>query len=174
MSVVPAFEVGIWNTWTLALACIFFHVILRGRIPQRTEGRINILINTIIFPLFVYSIFLPLSLGTAWFYTGLLIFLFGIVLFGLTGTTWATTSPSEPIVKGPYRYSRHPFYFAQLVQIMGMAIASASWVFLLSLIVLFILMNFLVSTEEAFCVKTYGKSYREYMDRTPRWIGLPK
>lgn len=28
--------------------------------------------------------------------------------------------------------------------------------------------------EERFCLDYYGDAYRNYMERTPRWIGLPK
>jgi protein-S-isoprenylcysteine O-methyltransferase Ste14 len=29
-----------------------------------------------------------------------------------------------------------------------------------------------VDTEERDCLKTYGDEYKEYMQRTPRWMGL--
>jgi hypothetical protein len=28
--------------------------------------------------------------------------------------------------------------------------------------------------QERSCLEMYGDAYREYMDRTPRWIGMPK
>jgi protein-S-isoprenylcysteine O-methyltransferase Ste14 len=28
--------------------------------------------------------------------------------------------------------------------------------------------------EERFCLRQYGEAYREYMNRTPRWIGIAK
>jgi len=31
-----------------------------------------------------------------------------------------------------------------------------------------------VNVEEQGCLKKYGDTYREYMNRTPRWIGVPK
>lgn len=31
-----------------------------------------------------------------------------------------------------------------------------------------------ISQEESHCLKKYGKSYQDYIDKTPRWIGLPK
>jgi protein-S-isoprenylcysteine O-methyltransferase Ste14 len=33
---------------------------------------------------------------------------------------------------------------------------------------------FLAITEESATTKKFGDAYREYMKRTPRWIGLPK
>jgi protein-S-isoprenylcysteine O-methyltransferase Ste14 len=37
-----------------------------------------------------------------------------------------------------------------------------------------ILVYFSVVSEERFCLKYYGNSYRECMNKTPRWIGIPK
>ena len=31
-----------------------------------------------------------------------------------------------------------------------------------------------IKMEEAFCLGHYGAAYREYMNKTPRWIGIPK
>ena len=33
---------------------------------------------------------------------------------------------------------------------------------------------YFIKIEEAQCLGHYGAAYREYMDRTPRWIGIPK
>jgi protein-S-isoprenylcysteine O-methyltransferase Ste14 len=32
----------------------------------------------------------------------------------------------------------------------------------------------LIGLEEQGCLKHYGDVYREYMNRTPRWIGIPR
>jgi len=31
-----------------------------------------------------------------------------------------------------------------------------------------------VKAEEPFLIEKYGSTYREYMNRTPRWMGKPK
>jgi protein-S-isoprenylcysteine O-methyltransferase Ste14 len=31
-----------------------------------------------------------------------------------------------------------------------------------------------VPAEERFLLEKYGDAYREYMNKTPRWIGIPK
>jgi len=33
---------------------------------------------------------------------------------------------------------------------------------------------FFLKVEEAECLGHYGAAYREYMNRTPRWIGIPE
>jgi protein-S-isoprenylcysteine O-methyltransferase Ste14 len=36
------------------------------------------------------------------------------------------------------------------------------------------LMNMKAVTEERFCLKKFGNAYQEYIERTPRWIGISK
>jgi protein-S-isoprenylcysteine O-methyltransferase Ste14 len=122
----------------------------------------------------IYSIFVPLKLGTAWFYAGLPIYLLGLILYVMVWVGFATTPPDKLITKGVYRYSRNPMQLSQVVIYLGVGIATASWVFLL-LAVLYIFVPLLwVSGEERHCFKYYGDAYREYMNKTPRWLGLPK
>jgi len=61
-----------------------------------------------------------------------------------------------------------------LFQLIGVGIATASWLFLLLTVVLIILFNNSVAPEERGCLEKYGDIYREYMNRTSRWIGIPK
>ena len=51
---------------------------------------------------------------------------------------------------------------------------SVSWIFLVITIIYAIHLLIVVPFEERYCLKTYGKGYQDYMERTPRWIGLPK
>jgi len=54
------------------------------------------------------------------------------------------------------------------------SIASASWLFLL-LTIGYTTLSFVGAIpEEKFCLEKYGDAYHEYMNRTPRWIGMPK
>ena len=49
-----------------------------------------------------------------------------------------------------------------------------SWVFLLLSVVIMVLMGSQVVAEERGCLEIHGDEYQEYMNRTPRWIGIPK
>ena len=60
------------------------------------------------------------------------------------------------------------------VLFIGIGVASASWVILLCGVLWVVLWNIAVPAEERFLLEKYGDAYREYMDKTPRWIGLPK
>ena len=56
----------------------------------------------------------------------------------------------------------------------SISIACVSWIFFLVAVVVAILEQNIVVSEERFCLKRYGETYREYMNRTPRWIVIPK
>jgi protein-S-isoprenylcysteine O-methyltransferase Ste14 len=190
MSFLPAFEMGVWNTWIFMFAWVFFHVvpitwpIFRYDIKamykksaatppyNKTEKIISNLGMAVWIILFIYSIFLPLPLGTPLLYAGIALFVVGLVIFEIAMIPWYTTPFDEPITRGLYRYSRHPIYIGVFVQYIGIGIASASGLFLLLIIVSIALST--VAAEERFCCEKYGDTYRDYMNRTPRWLGAPK
>ncbi len=128
----------------------------------------------IIFVFYAYSIFLPLKLGTSWFSAGLLIYLLGILVVILGLLSFHTTPVDKPVTKWVYRISRHPMYVGDILVDIGISIACLSWIFLLLVIVVVILYPHSVTPEESICLNQYGDAYREYMNRTPRWIGIPK
>ena len=190
MSLLPAFEIGVWNAWILMLYYPLHPVLMllidrlvgTGGIyrkmadsPMRkTEKLAFIWANVLSFILLLYSIFLPLKLDSAWFYMGMVVYLFGLVMFLIAIGNIATTPPGEPFVKGLYRYSRHPMVFFSFFTFIGVGIAAASWLFLLLSSVVIGLFAVYVVAEERGCCDRYGDSYREYMDKTPRWLGIPK
>ena len=141
---------------------------------NKNEKISDVIFLVILIMLFIYTIFLPLQLGTAWLYSGLSIFLLGVIIYLSTVAPWANTPIAQPITTGIYRYSRHPMYLSIFVQLIGIGTASASWIFLLVTIALIALSNIAIDPEERGCIEKYGSAYREYMDRTPRRIGMPK
>ncbi len=186
MSLIPAFEIGLWNAWILTLYLpahpLLIMLIVKDANEKmefpaynKTEKIISIFANFILFfGLFIYSIFLPLQLGTAWFYTGLAICVLGVAAWTIAMVNIANIPPGEPWVKGLYRYSRHPMVLSSYLIFIGAGISSASWIFLLFSMIFIILSAVLVTAEERHCLEKFGTAYREYMNRTPRWIGIPK
>ena len=186
MSLIPAFEIGVWNAWLFMvyhfLPMPLLMLIHRGVTGKErltphseTEKKLHPVMWIVWLLAVIYSVFLPLRLGTIWFYIGLPISMVGLITYTIVIVTFATTPiDNEPLTKGLYRYSRHPMYITQLVMFIGVGIATASWIFLLYTIVYTILSIICASPEERFCLEKYGNAYREYMDRTPRWIGMPK
>ena len=185
MSLIPAFELGLWNAWILMLypALLSFWMSLVDKdMMRKMEGdqldkddRALSNSMTLVFLLtIIYSVFLPLKLGRVWFYAGLPVYLTGMIIFTIAVRNVASTSFGQPFTKGIYRYSRHPLYLAMFLMLIGTGIASASWLFLLLSAVFIIPFVAGVKTEECSCLGRFGDSYKEYLERTPRWIGLPR
>jgi len=122
----------------------------------------------------LYSIFLPLRLGTAWFYTGLPVFLVGLIILVIATVNFATAPEEKPATKGVYSFSRHPLYLSMIIIYIGTGIASASWLFILMGLVNILWIRTEAIAEERYCLARYNKEYREYMNKTPRWIGIPQ
>jgi hypothetical protein len=183
------FEIGLWNAWIfMLLEVLTFPLFIRiatGRAPEgegksqvaampRTK-KIALYSSKIIYiPAFIYSIFLPLKLGTVWFYVGLPITLIGFIAGVIVIFNWAASPLGEPVTNGLYRYSRHPMYVTAFIFFLGVSIATASWVFLLFTILLIAASFYFAPLEEQSCLEKYGDAYREYMNRTPKYIGIPK
>ncbi|NIN67903.1 MAG: DUF1295 domain-containing protein [Anaerolineae bacterium] len=188
MSIMPAFEIGFWNAWILMLLILLplpvvgmlrrgvFQTTasIRASVVSGTEQKIYILSHVVLLALAIYSIFLPLQFGTIWFSIGLPIYLLGLILQMIAYVNVATNPVDEPVTKGLYRYSRHPMYVALPLTLIGTGLASASWPFLLLSAIVVITQLYNAIPEERECLEAYGNAYREYMNRTPRWIGIPK
>ena len=130
----------------------------------------------VIYPLaFIYSIFLPLKIATVWFYVGLVICLVALAINYIAPINIAKTQiANEPVTKGVYHFSRHPIYLGVFVFFIGIGIACASWVYILFALVWIVLWFIAVPYEERDLIEKYGDAYRGYMDKTPRWLGIPK
>ena len=189
MPLVPAFEIGIWNAWIfmiwpwvgmLAVRLVGLDVYRRASgLPaeMKTSHRYRVVsyVSMVIETMAVaYSIFLPLKLGTIWFYAGLAILLTGLAVLTTAAVNFARTAMDVPITRGIYHYSRHPLYLASMLIYFGVGIASASWVFLLVFVVQSVSIRIAAVGEERYCLEKYGDAYREYIDGMPRWLGLPK
>lgn len=188
MMLVPIFEIGLWNAWIFVVLDvltipIFLRIIKNRKTPSpedamgsmsRTEKIIIYSSKAIFIPILIYSFFVPLKLETIWFYTGLPITFIGLVAGIIVLINWANTPPDEPVTKGLYRFSRHPGYIASFVMYTGLGITCASWVFILFSLILTIVSFAYIDAEEQITLKLFGDSYRQYLNRTPRYIGIPK
>ena len=65
-------------------------------------------------------------------------------------------------------------YITTFLFFLGVSITSASWTFLLVAIIIMVGAVVFIGIEEEQCLKKYGNVYRKYMDRIPRWTGIPK
>src|SRR4030042_1655836 len=154
MTLMPTLEIGIWNLWIFWVAWVFFHVMpldwpifrydYKAQFqksaayppPNKSEKIMNNFGTAILIILIIYSIFLPLPLGTPLLYAGIALFVMGLIICQIARIPWRTTPIDEPITEGLYKYSRHPIYIGVFVQYIGIGIASASWLFLLLIILI--------------------------------------
>jgi protein-S-isoprenylcysteine O-methyltransferase Ste14 len=65
-------------------------------------------------------------------------------------------------------------YVTSFLVFLGVSIATVSWLFVLFLIIFTAGAVAFAGFEEQGCLEQYGDAYREYMNKTPRWIGIPK
>ena len=142
---------------------------------KKTEKYLALSTHAVIMPVaFIYSIFLPLKIGTPWLYVGLPFFVVALVISVAAIFNAGATPADEPVTKGAYRISRHPIYLSGFLMYLSIAICCASWPVLLCAVLWIVFWYIAVPTEEKYLVEKYGEAYREYMDRTPRWLGIPK
>ncbi len=192
LPLVPAFELGLLNAWILMLHEIVASVLpflLSGRLVNKevlkksagtdmplsgNEKKISNTISILFVALIVYSVFLPLKLDTIWFIIGFFIYLLGAAIETTAMLDFYTTEVDKPVTKRVYRISRNPMYLGMFLIFVGTGIACVSWVSLLLTAVFMILTHVSIVSEERFCLQKYGNAYQEYMDKTPRWIGIPK
>jgi len=193
VSLVPSFELGLWNAWILLVPFILFCYLrdvyigfLRKRESSIKEGSASRsyvglermymqLLMVVGCILGLYSVFLPLAIGTVWFYAGLAVYLTGWTFMVLATLVFIATPADKPNTTGIYSISRHPIYLGWFSIFISMGIASASWVYiLLALISLVPIRNALMIPEERACCERFGNAYTEYMNKTPRWLGIPK
>ena len=105
MSLIPEFEIDLWNAWIFMVWYLVFYFYIfmfikntkkRGMPSELPYNKIEkIFAYYIATPLWfisvLYSIFLPLKLGTLWFWIGVIIYLIGIIMYTIAGTNFATT-----------------------------------------------------------------------------------
>lgn len=196
MSLIPEFELGLWNAWILVLFIFLFVIGLsslvirlffgssknqesskrhsaKPKLSER-EKKLDYLSTAILLALIVYSVFLPLELGTGLLYAGLFVYVMSMIFGFIAMINFALAPLEQPATKGAYTVSRNPMYFSMFLMFVGISLACASWLFLLLTMIWLVLADRGVVAEERLCLETYGDSYKEYMNRTSRWIGIPK
>ena len=125
---------------------------------------------------FIISVFVPVAFGVL-FYVGFSIAVVGMVIGSLALYSFAHNSGLT--TTRIHRYSRNPIYVGWAIFFLGLTLigwTDSIWsiVFLLYLIVTIPYLHWTVLLEEAFLANKYGDSYQEYLDKTPRYFGLPK
>lgn len=115
----------------------------------------------------------------AWFWAGIVLVLGGaafrwyaIKVLGRFFTRSVATRAGQYVVEtGPYRLIRHPSYSGALLSLLGVGLAMTNWMSV-ALIMLAALLGYgyRVRVEERALCADLGQPYRDYMQRTRRFI----
>ena len=182
----PQLGLGLWNAWPFfVLYWLPMPVLQRARPdvlrllnsgePTAGEKRRRVFIWLLLLVGFVYALFLPLQVGTPWFYVGMSVALAGLALFGSAVREMvAWPDLNRPLTSGAYRFSRHPMYVGAAIMFIGVGVACTSVLFVLYSVVSFAAYAASAGGEESECLEHYGAEYSSYLARTPRWLGFPR
>ena len=71
------------------------------------------------------------------------------------------------IVKGPYKYIRHPSYLGGILTFSGLALALQSWIAPIVVVgILLLTYSYRIHVEEQALARKFGKEYKDYANRT--------
>lgn len=183
MSLIPEFKIGLWNGWIFILFCFIIDVLFMANKDTVKRGSLNdfnyskferiflwYVGFTVWIALILYSIFLPLKIGTLWFYIGAPLCIIGLVIQTIAHINFVSTPVNIPITEGLYKITRHPRYLGFDFIYIGASIACASWLYMIFSIIFIIIQYYSAPKEEQFCLEKYGEDYREYIKKTPRYF----
>ena len=187
MNLLPEFEPGILNTWIFMIWLLIFPLlskiiikekavaqILSTSVPMNHEKTLNILSMAAIIIGVLYSFFLPLKITSLTFYPGLLLFIAAFVLNFIILLTIRNANPDKPFTQGPYKISRHPLYLALTMMLIASTLMSLSLIIFIILIITTLHLILAMPAEEQYCLQKYGQQYQNYLNKTPRFLGLPR
>ncbi|TEU00360.1 MAG: isoprenylcysteine carboxylmethyltransferase family protein [Anaerolineales bacterium] len=183
MELTPEINPGLLNGWVLL---VFFYTVFGilllsfpksvvARLYDRSAWSMAQKILSAIGKLFIFSwfalvILTPLNIGHAVFIIGGAIYLLGLLGFVLSLLNFKDTPLDQPVTEGLYRISRNPQQVSILLSYLGISIAIGSWVAVLLITVGAFMSHIRVIAEERSCLQQYGDSYRQYIERVPRYF----
>lgn len=115
----------------------------------------------------------------AWFWAGIVLILIGagfrwyaIKVLGKFFTRSVATRAGQYVVdSGPYRLIRHPSYSGALLSLLGVGLAMTNWLSVVLLMSAALLgYGYRVRVEERALCADLGQPYRDYMQRTRRFV----
>lgn len=181
--------IGFYNLWLILIGIGIFSWIvmeiadkLRGARIENKEDHRNVKISVVsglsLLVFLIVTMYTPIVIGILFWIGCFLIILAGII-YVLSIMAFIKAKKGLTIV-GIYKVSRNPMYVAMFLIFTGFVLMT--WQFslargiLMTIITTFniIVLHWMVLGEEHFLSKKHRKTYNEYMNRTPRYIGIPK
>lgn len=84
--------------------------------------------------------------------------------------TVVTRAGATLVTSGPYRWVRHPFYLTAALFLTAAALISASWIVVVATAVILVMLTIRTPKEEQRLVERFGEDYRQYQERTGRFV----
>ncbi len=160
-----------------------------GKISSQAEGKLMIALRILFavllyLPMIAYMInpqwmawsALALPIWLRWLGAGLGFAMIPLLywLFHSLGKnvseTVLTKASHELVTHGPYRWIRHPLYTVASTGIFALGLLAANWFMLLMILLIMMTLPALVAKEEDQLLEKFGNAYREYMQRTGRFL----
>jgi len=158
------------------------HVIIKAKRMGPPAGKFWIIVALIgVIAGWVLMWFVPFSINLA-FWIGLVIIVFGKVVYALGYIAMREHPEKKKAVVdwGIYRVSRHSHVLAVIICLLGVIVMGWNptsvmykllWVYFA---IYSIASHFYVLNEEKVNMEKFGQEYVDYMNKTPRYIGIPK
>ena len=115
------------------------------------------------------------------FYVGLFLMMTGIlfrqysiwVLGRFFSTKVRIVSDHRIVKEGPYKYLRHPSYTGMLMILLGLGLASRTWLGTIIILALFsLVIGYRINVEEKTLRVEFGQEYVEYAKKTKRLVPI--
>ena len=99
----------------------------------------------------------------------LIVWMFRTLGRNLTDTV-VTRKQHTLVTNGPYRWVRHPLYALAVLLGVANSLAAANWFFFVAGCLVFMLLAIRTRKEEENLIARFGDDYRNYMQRTGRFV----
>ena len=117
-----------------------------------------------------YSFIVPVNYGSWFFYIGVFLFVMSMILYEISLFNYASTPVGMPVRKGLYKVSRNPQYICDFFMWIGVGLICFSYLIIILKITGSLIQHWTIVEEEHFCLEKYGEDYKEYFDKTPRYL----
>jgi len=109
------------------------------------------------------------GVGLALIAGSLLVWMFRTLGRNLTDTV-VTRKQHTLVTNGPYRWVRHPLYSSAALAIIGNSLIAANWFIFVAGCLVLLMLVIRTRKEEQNLIAKFGDDYRNYMQRTGRFV----
>lgn len=126
-----------------------------------------------------WSLFPESAAPSVWLAPGIALLAVGVALgvsavwvIRRAGSSIVPVRPTTALVTGgPFRVTRNPMYLGLAMCYAGIAVSfNALWPLLVLPFVVRVVRRRVIGREERYLERTFGRVYRRYVERVPRWI----